>query len=1032
MSFQPKLISSFQAGKIINVKPFLLIDGAFQRLFNAYAWRATVKKREGIKLVGRLRRCFTSLVTLSTQANGASYNNSDILNDASFALRATEPNASIEQGSIEITVGNLNFIDNSCGILVQTGDITNITQANPAEVTSANHTLQTGNIINISGVTGMTEINDTDLNPYTITVTGANTFTLDGIDSTGFTPYIGPTGTWIATDATSPNIGNINYNSGELNLSFDPVIGGATNVGILFCYFPALPVMGIDLRELDTINIEQSVFFDTKYVYTYDDNDFSSPSITTWSGSNSDFFWMANFRGSEASTRLFFSTNGASPIIDTDNRIRYTSDASTWTDFTPAIAGTQVTASNLGALTTTTTFVGNLGNTLIIPGSVTITVTDGAGVISEVRLKDVLGIYPAGTFTGFPSTNSGTIDYSTGAITLAISPAMTVAGSSVKATYQYETSFLFQSLLLIPYYGRMLALNTWEGSTAGTAVNFFNRCRFSQVGNPLERQAWVSTIFGRGGFIDAPTNETIVSARFYKNTLIVFFERSTWNLRYVGEYGLPFIWERISSDFGSESTFSTVLFDKGILAVSDKAIVSSSGSNVERIDLDIPDTVFTFQNVEEGKKRVQVARDFQKEIVYWNYCEPVNDGTSRVFPNRTLIYNYRNNTWAALRDSVTTFGTLQNASGDSWDLKISWDSATSWDTFYQGEMPLIVSGNQQGFIHYYHFVLDPETTGDSTSSFIEHESLFIKGITRSATAALSLEIPEHNFENEEIIYISGMVFLDTATSTVLTTTLNNKFYIVQDVTDKDNIIIYEWDISLKDYVITSGDQIGFTPATGTGTYIGCGVVTLLPKLDIMTKDFNPYQEQAMKMKSSYIDFQTDATPGGQVTINEYVNSSLSEVANLQVYNPDLVISTNLEGSITAITLDDPCQITSPNHGLMTGRQITIANVNGTIELNGGLYTITFVDVNNFTLDGVDSSAFTAYTYGGNWSSQDLNPPYIPGSNYAWNRFYSNVFGQYVTYQITYSDELMNNPVTHQSAFEMNAMMLHTKPSGRFP
>src|ERR1700687_1957079 len=43
-------------------------------------------------------------------------------------------------------------------------------------------------------------------------------------------------------------------------------------------------------------------------------------------------------------------------------------------------------------------------------------------------------------------------------------------------------SKLFQCRILIAYYGRLLALNTWEGTTAGGyggAVNIFNRCRFS-------------------------------------------------------------------------------------------------------------------------------------------------------------------------------------------------------------------------------------------------------------------------------------------------------------------------------------------------------------------------------------------------------------------------------------------------------------------------------------------------------------------------------------------------------------------------
>lgn len=960
MQYQPIPIIGYQSGLKKNKKPLLLINDAFQILENAYVFRDSVRKRSGIKLVGRLRRCFETPVTLSTQADGASYTNADILADASFNLRATEPDANIEPGSVEITVGALVFVE-------------------PA--------------------------------------------TPDGTLSAG-----------------GNHIGTINYVTGELNLTFDPALGAPTDVDVEMCYFPSLPAMGIDSRELGAINDEQTAFFDTTYVYTYDDNDFTSPSSTTWSGSNSDFFWMANYRGVEPQDRVFYVTNFASPTLSTNNRIRYTMDMFTWTDFTPATAGTQVTNENVGTVIAPpgNAFVGNLANTNIIPGSVHITVSNSTE--PPVGFRDQVTTYPNGTLNGSPSTSTGTINYTTGAITLSIDPAFTM-NATVFASYQHESSFIYQTELIIPYYGRLLFLNTWEGGVApgpnpaANAVNFYNRLRFSQIGNPLERNAWVTTVFGKGGFIDAPTNEAIVSTRFYKNTLIVFFERSTWQVRYVGEYGLPFIWERISSDFGSESTFSTVLFDKGVLAVGDKAIIASSGNDAERIDLDVPDTVFSFQNEEGGKERVHGTRDFEKELVYWTYVEPNSDGSQRVFPNKVLIYNYRNNTWANNRDNVTVFGLLQNASGDSWDLPISWDSETSWDTVYQSDFPLVISGNQQGFIHYYQYPMDPDTIQDNEIHLMEHESLFVKNITRSATAALRFEIPNHNLNKGETIYLANAMFADIATSTALTTSLNDKFYYVHRVEDENNIDVYQWDPALQDYVTTSGDQIGFTPATGTGTYVGGGVIALLPKLDIITKDFSPYQDQGKRLKMGYLDVNTDASPGALVSVNIYVDSNLGEAANLPVWNPSMETSLYQQGEILGITKANPAVITSLNHSLQTGRQITIANVNGMVgvpDINGGLYTIT-VDptdpLNKFSLDGFDTTAYTAYSYGGNWMTQDQNTFYVAGSQYAWHRFYSTVFGQYITTQITYNDNLMNSPVTHTSDFQMNAMVLWGKPGG---
>ncbi len=72
------------------------------------------------------------------------------------------------------------------------------------------------------------------------------------------------------------------------------------------------------------------------------------------------------------------------------------------------------------------------------------------------------------------------------------------------------------------------------------------------------------------------------------------------------------------------------------------------------------------------------------------------------------------------------------------------------------------------------------------------------------------------------------------------------------------------------------------------------------------------------------------------------------------------------GVITNATQANPCEITSAAHGLPTGTIITIRNVNGMIQLNNQSYTITSTGVNTFTLNGVNSTGFTAYTSGGEW------------------------------------------------------------------
>lgn len=850
MTYQPFQIQAYRSGLKKNEKPFLFVDDAFQTLENAYTWRSMVKRREGIKLLGRLRRLVSAEGIGSTDGNG------DLTANAKTLL-SWESNSSIQPGTVTVSDGTNTFTDaNADGQL-----------------------------------------------------TGA------------------PAGT-----------GMVNYSTGVITINGG---AGGSPVTLTCYYFPTLPCMGIDQRELSTVNLEETNIFDTKYSYRYASDNFTTYSATTWAGNDDNFFWMANYRGSSAEVRAFFVTN-FTPGGATYSPVRYvlsTADT-TWLDLKPLVD---------------------------------------------------------------------------------------------------DDNTIWNCKIIIPYYGRLLFLNTYEGSTdagASGGNNYFNRCRFSQIGDPTAAEAWRSDMIGRGGFIDAPTNESIISARFYKNTLLVQFEKSTWNLRYVGEYGLPFLWERISSDFGADSTFSTVLFDGGVLAVGDKAIISNNGNNVERIDLDIPDQVFSFKNSGSGPIRVHGGRDFLKEVVYWCF---VQGNSGNTFPNRVLLYNYRNQTWATFRDNITALGPFQVTEGTSWDAPISWDSAVSWDTPYNDEMPVLISGNQQGFIHFYQAPADFETVADTFVDLRESESLAVKAITLSDTDPILIESPNHNLEDGDIITFGNLLFIDPATFSPVTTNLNGRYFrVAPDTTDiRNKFYLYAWDTDQQDYISTAADYYDYLPAwDGTQVYTGGGVIALLPNMNIITKDFNPYASTGTKLKTAYTDIMVDTVPTAQTTVNTYVDAQLAESNNMSFYDPTLNMTTGLIGTITNVTTENPCKVTSPNHGLQTGRTININAVEGVTSgsdnINNTLFTVTVVNQNNFTLDGKDTTGFTDYDGGGYWQTEDVNPYYYKQARYAWHRVYTNAYGQFLTFQFTYDDDLMNSSLTHFTKFELNAMTLYLKPAGKLP
>ena len=713
MSLTPLFIAGSSIGLEQDKKPFMLPDQAFSALENAYVWRERVKKRDGLQLLGKLRRILT------LQGLG---------------------------------------------------------------VTPAANTLTFANIFTTLGIIGENPEIEPGSLIITIVAPDASTFTDQG------------DGTFSVTGKGLAAGSYINYATGQVVLNFNVVLVGGAAITADLNYYPGLPVMGIIDREKASINDEEVIFFDTKYAYKFVVGFQEFIAGTTWAGTDSDFFWGANYRGVTADVRLLFVTNN---VVDAADAIRYT-DGSTWTNFSPLVSA---------------------NNTL------------------------------------------------------------------------------FQARIIIPYFGRLLFLNVWEGTTAGgyaAATNFFNRCRFSQIGNPVAIDAWRSDTFGKGGFIDAPTNEAIISASFYKNTLIVGFERSTWQLRYVGEYGLPFIWERISSDFGTESTFSSVIFDQGVASIGDRAIVSATSNNVQRIDEQIPDIVFSFKNADDGTQRIQGIRDFQRELVFWSYNDSIPDSVyDSKFPNAVLVYNYRNNTYAQFRDNVTAFGTFQPQTGITWDrTDIFWDNEkVTWtDSTSQSLFPFIVCGNQQGYIHYYGY-----TTPDESSLSITAVDLTVSPI--------KLTIKNHNLEDGEIIYLSGLQFVDSIAFTPLSTDLNDKIFRVE-IIDGNNLTISFWETTSTPHMYVN--NFSFTPVT-TALYIGGGSVALFPVMNIQTKDFNPFQVEGKQLKLAYIDFLTDCTPSAVMSIELFANASPSIIGNLLVGNKELetyMVSPFYPGTTPATPVSD--------------------------------------------------------------------------------------------------------------------------------
>ena len=411
------------------------------------------------------------------------------------------------------------------------------------------------------------------------------------------------------------------------------------------------------------------------------------------------------------------------------------------------------------------------------------------------------------------------------------------------------TNSLWQFLAMTPFRNRMVVFNTFEGTTFAGAAQYPQRIRWSALGSPIDSNAWRDDINGKGDYIDIPTSQNIVGIGFVRDNLVIFCERSTWQLRWTGRNITPFQLEKVNTELGAESTFSSVQFDTSLIGIGDKGIIECDSFQSRRMDVKILDLIYQFNNQNNGLQRVYGIRDFVHKTAYWVYPTAANNP---IFPNRRLVYNYENDSWAIFIDSLTCLGTYQPNTSPTWN-----NANSTWNNYNQtwiGEpafIPDIVGGNQQGFV----MILDERV--------MNSQSLSITGITGSASAAIEIEVINHNLESNDFIQINNI-----PTGTPFALILNGNNYRVQ-VLDVNTLALYTYQSSTNSFI----------PQTGTdGTYIGGGTVSVRDNFSVTSKKFN-YLQDGQNIQLGYVDVMTNLTSQGEISLNVYVNYSDSESVN---------------------------------------------------------------------------------------------------------------------------------------------------------
>lgn len=432
--------------------------------------------------------------------------------------------------------------------------------------------------------------------------------------------------------------------------------------------------------------------------------------------------------------------------------------------------------------------------------------------------------------------------------------------------YAAATETVIAALCLQVFKGCLFMFNVMQRVTATNVdTRYSNMVRWcAPDANPLVAGAWDQDGNAGAGRLFLPTSEEIISVATVKDRLIVFCERSTYEIVYSGNPGQLFIAQRINSELGSESTFSPTLFDRAVLSVGNVGITACNGTSVERIDEKIPEGVFSISNVDNAQIRVHGVRDYYTEAVYWTFPSGL---TPTSFPDRVLLYNYRNGTWGVLTDTVTAFGYDQNITGLTWAAATyPWSQANAqWQNpAVSARFLAVLAGNQQGVC--FKYIQDKNDNADARA---------ITAMDFSVPAQITITSMNHALDTSAL----GFIQINNCTGTNMGN-LNGFIFEVSAIIDVNRFLIY----------------VTHDPGT---TYTGLGTIKHCSILQITTKEFNLYQKEGYKCVIRKIDFNLDqqTAPGARVSVQYATDTN-----GVGLQNWPVVFGTNTSISLNAYLL----------------------------------------------------------------------------------------------------------------------------------
>jgi hypothetical protein len=842
-------IGNFPKGLTQNPLPFNIDNDSFPYMYNFYTWRGRAKRKRGTILLGRL----TVQVAIpgGTDLSGGSIN--------LFTLLSLSSIASITPGSISFTVGANTYTEpvSPNGTLVGT----------PAG---------SGTIDYATGV---------------VTITGGASTAITGTFS--YYPDLPVMG-------LKDFIPVVNAMSESISSPYPQLLAFDTK----YSY-----------QNFDAVSLPTTTFFNVNYFknpnpapagYTnYVPKTTQTPFL--WTATDHHQFWTTNFE------QALWATNGT-PGMQIQAITSWVSTTATTITITvtgtPAVIGDFVFVNEISG-TSNNTINGQSGYVTAVSGDQLTITFPYADIASSTYTGGIIqyltNVVPFGgstsmgdgikwydgdptNATGLPSNSpSGWVNFAPPLSATSVTIDNYTSGNGkpyylvgAKAIFAYKDRLIFfgcyintstnaiagtapiylQDTIIWSWNGAPYYTSSFDGTVTPAAKIVYNPILTAGLGLTLvtpEGGALIAYYVdqnGLGGWLAAGTQQQIVTVGINEDVLLVGFTDRQTRLVYTSNDLQPFLFYTINSELGASATFSGITLDRGRISFGTYGFALTTQTSAQRIDLQIPDQAFLIRSTNFGVQRINSARDFYKEWVYFSYCPQALENNNAqnvtpIFPTQTFFFNYREETWAIFYENYTAHGSFWRYASITWATLPyqTWTEWQSWDSSEtQALFPTVVAGTPQGFV-----VVKGEGTGEAPTGYI------------SAIAPVSdpnqTQITSYNHcvASGDYLYFMGALG---------NISLNNLVGQVQTIIDINNFTV---DIPYQ-----------------SGTYIGLGVFARLSQPLIQSKQFPPSWGVGRQVRMGTQQYLMDTTDVGQVTLNIYLSMNPDDAWNTstQVTDPN--------------------------------------------------------------------------------------------------------------------------------------------------